>query len=190
MEEQWGRPQVLLLEHSHGVCHFPLFYPAGRQHRGLRTPSSSPPLGCMAVPRGIKSCHMGPCQAALSPPTDSSMGLGDLEARNTCSPAWTLTAHTCSNTHSRFPHTVSITFKISWCPSPPTNTYSSQAHREHSVQKSRIVSEGFMCTSLLPMGQSVLCGCGLPSLGPHSPQVHMDHPRGLMLTSRPLCPLV
>lgn len=40
VEQQWGRPQVLLFQDSHGVCHLPLFYPAGQQHRGLHTPQS------------------------------------------------------------------------------------------------------------------------------------------------------
>lgn len=46
VEEQRGRPQVLLLQDSHGVCHLPLLYPAGRQHRGLRTPP-----GCLVLGR-------------------------------------------------------------------------------------------------------------------------------------------
>lgn len=45
VEEQWGRPQVLLLKGSHRVGHLPLLHPAGQQHRGLRTPPSGPALG-------------------------------------------------------------------------------------------------------------------------------------------------
>lgn len=44
VEEQRGRPQVFLLQDSHGVRHLPLLYPAGQQHRGLRTSPSCPGL--------------------------------------------------------------------------------------------------------------------------------------------------
>lgn len=44
VEEQWGRPQILLLQDSHGVGHLPLLYPAGQQRRGLRTSPSCPGL--------------------------------------------------------------------------------------------------------------------------------------------------
>ena len=45
VEEQRGWPQVLFLKGSHRVGHLPLLHPAGQQHRGLRTPLSSPALG-------------------------------------------------------------------------------------------------------------------------------------------------
>lgn len=60
VEEQWGWPQVLLFQGSHGVWHLPLLYPAGQQHRGLRTQRA--PARLLPVPhrsRGGRPHHSG-----------------------------------------------------------------------------------------------------------------------------------
>lgn len=49
--EQWGRPQVPLLQDAHGARHLPLLHPAGQQHRGLRTPPGGPPAPTPSVAR-------------------------------------------------------------------------------------------------------------------------------------------